>query len=68
VVGEDAGQRRQVAGGVAHRPGQLADRRLPFGHAVEIAHVVVSPLLGPLYRKSRASGAASAIAFARGAA
>ena len=31
VVGEDAGQGRQVAGGVAHRPDQLADRGLPRG-------------------------------------
>ena len=38
IVGEDAGQHRQVAREVAHRAGEVADRLLALGDAVEIAH------------------------------
>jgi hypothetical protein len=38
VIGENAGQRRQVARSVTHRAGERDDRRLPLCDAVEIAH------------------------------
>ena len=38
VVGENAGQRRQVASRVPHRAGKFDDGRLAFGDAAEIAH------------------------------
>jgi hypothetical protein len=37
------GQHRQVACEVAHRAGEVADRLLAFGDAVEIAHGVQRP-------------------------
>ena len=38
IVGEDAGQHRQVAREVAHGAGKVADGLLAFGDAVEVAH------------------------------
>ena len=38
LVGKDAGQRRQVAERVLHRPGEFPDRSLALGQRVEIAH------------------------------
>ena len=38
IVGEDAGQHRQIAREVAHGAGEVADGLLTLGDAVEIAH------------------------------
>ena len=38
IIGKHAGQHRHVAREVAHRAGEVADRLLAFGDAVEIAH------------------------------
>ena len=38
VIGEDPGEERQVAGHVAHRAGEVADRLLTLRQAVEVAH------------------------------
>jgi enoyl-[acyl-carrier protein] reductase II len=48
VIGENAGQRRQVTGGVTHRAGERDNRGLPLCYIVEVAArpVVISFALG----------------------
>jgi hypothetical protein len=40
LIREDSGQRRYVAGNVAHSAHEVADRLLRAGDAVKVAHVV----------------------------